>query len=215
MERLYKNNFYELFEINPTSDSNEILNAYKNKITKLKNISNFDNNQIIEIKLLKEGLYVLLNKKLKKKYNKKINLIINNEPMIMNNEPMIMNNKPMIMNNEPMAMNNKPMIMNNEPMAMNNEPMAMNNKPMIMNNEPMAMNNEVDDSFDAVFNIDNSWMNTNKYINKDSDKKNINETNILGDRIFSLSNLNKKPGYSTKDEIDLRVPLQGRVEKQI
>jgi hypothetical protein len=46
----------------------------------------------------------------------------------------------------------------------------------------------------------------------DYEKKN-NETNILSDRIFSLSNFNKKPGYSTNDEINLRKPLQGRVDK--
>lgn len=147
--------YYKLFGVETTSKSKEILFAYKDKINKFKNIYDFDDNQITEIKFLKKGLYILTNKKLRSKYNEMINL----------------------------------------------------------NNEPLPMNDIMDDSFDAVFNIDNSWMNKHK-INKDHDKKNT-ETNIIGNRIFSLSNLNKKPGYSTNDEIYLRKPLQGRVDKTI
>jgi hypothetical protein len=163
MESPHKINFYNLFEIHSTSKSIDILNAYKNKINKFKNIYNFDNNQILEIKILKKGLYILLDKKLRLKYNSSIGLAI-------------------------------------------------------IDSEPMPMNHEIDDSFDSVFKIDNSWMNKNNDKNNDKkndNKKNNNETNIIGDRIFSLSNLNKKPGYSTNDEIDLRKPLQGRVDKNI
>jgi hypothetical protein len=155
MEKPHIINYYKLFGVESTSKSKEILLAYKDKINKFKNIYNFNNNQITEIKFLKKGLYILTNKKLRLKYNKIINL----------------------------------------------------------NNEPLPMNDIMDDSFDTVFNIDNSWMNKHK-INKDHDKKNT-ETNVIGDRIFSLSNLNKKPGYSTNDEIYLRKPLQGRVDKTI
>jgi len=157
MEKPHINNYYKLFGVEPTSKSEEILLAYKNKINKFKNIYQFNNNDITEIKFLKKGLFILTNKKLRSKYNKSINI----------------------------------------------------------NNEPLPMNDTAEDSFDSVFNIDNSWMNKHK-INKekDHDKKN-NETNIIGDRIFSLSNLNKKPGYSTNDEIYLRKPLQGRVDKTI
>jgi diketogulonate reductase-like aldo/keto reductase len=44
--------------------------------------------QINEIKLLKKALYILLNKKLRSKYTKTINLSkkVNNEPMPMNND---------------------------------------------------------------------------------------------------------------------------------
>jgi len=155
MEKPQIINYYNLFGVEPTSKSKEILSAYKDKINKFKYIYNFDHNQIIEIKLLKKGLYILTNKKLRSKYNKIININI----------------------------------------------------------EPLPMNDIIDDSFDSVFNIDNSWMDKHK-INKDKDddKKN-NEINIIGDRIFSLSNLNKKPGYSTNDEIYLRKPLQGRIDK--
>ena len=38
-------------------------------------------------------------------------------------------------------------------------------------------------------------------------------SNTLGDRIFSLSDLNKRPGYSTDFEIELRKKQQGRVDK--
>jgi len=152
MENPYVN-YYELFGIKPTSKPNEVILAYKNKINKFKNIHNFNHQQISEIKILKKGLYILINKELRIKYNNKIGI----------------------------------------------------------NNEPVPMNDMVDDSLDAVFNIDNSWM--NKHTHNDKDKKNDNETNIISDRIFSLSNLNKKPGYSTNDEIYLRKPLQGRIDK--
>lgn len=147
-------NYYKLFEINTTSKSKEILDAYKNKINKFKNIDNITSVHISEIKLLKKGLYILLDKKIRLKYNNELN----------------------------------------------------------KNTEPVAMNYENDDSFDSVFNIDNSWM--DKHIIKKNDKKNDSEFNLIGERIFSLSNLNKKPGYSTNDEIDLRKTLQGRIDKQ-
>jgi DnaJ-class molecular chaperone len=148
-------NFYELLGVNPNSKSNEIIDAYKNKINKFTNINNFNNQQIHEIKLLKKGLYILINRKLRKKYNSCIGF----------------------------------------------------------NKEPIAMNDIIDDSFDAVFNVDNSWMNKHKNIN--NDKKNNAESDVISNRIFGLSSLNKKPGYSTNDEIYLRKPLQGRVDKTI
>lgn len=148
MEYLHKINFYDLFEIETNSKPIDIINAYKRKINKFKNIHTFDNNQILEIKILKSGLYILLDKKLRLLYNKSLE------------------------------------------------------------SEPMPMNHEMNDSLDSVFNIDNSWMNNNNI-------KIDHETNMISNRIFSLSNLNRKPGYSTNDEIDLRKPLQGRVEKKI
>ena len=152
MEYLHKINFYDLFEIQSNSKPIDIINAYKRKINKFKNIHILDNNQILEIKILKSGLHILLDKKLRLLYNKSLE------------------------------------------------------------SEPLPMNHEMNDSFESVFNIDNSWMNNNKI---DNNKKNDHETNMIGDRIFSLTNFNRKPGYSTNDEIDLRKPLQGRVEKKI
>lgn len=156
-------NFYDFFEIKPSSRSKEILNAYKNKISKFRNIANLNSEQISEIKFLKQCLYILLNKNLRLKYNNIIG---------------IKSNK--------------------------------NN----FKNEPLAMNYENNDSLDNVFNVDNSWMNNHPSKN-DKDKKDKNDSHLLGDRIFSLSNLQKKPGYSTDNEIDLRIPLQGRIDKNI
>ena len=158
MENL-QNTYYDLLEVKPTSTSTEIINAYKNKINKFKNIINFDNNQISEIKILKKAIYILLNKKLRLKYD--------------------------------------------------------SNKNLKSNNEPLPMNFDVDTSFDTIFNIDNSWMNNHNVLNNNEkkNKNNNNENNIVSDRIFSLSTLNKKPGYSTNDEISLRNSLQGRVDK--
>jgi curved DNA-binding protein CbpA len=145
-------NYYELFGVNHESTKNDILSAYKNKMNKFKNLNMFNNNQIIEIKLMKKGLYILLNKKLRYNYNKLLGSNIG----------------------------------------------------------PKPMNEDMDDSFDSVFNIDNSWMNQ-KNLKSDNYKKNDN--NMIGDRIFSLSSLHKKPGYSTNDEIFLRKPSQGRIDK--
>lgn len=147
-------NYYELFGINQFSNHNDIINAYKNKMNKFRNLNRFETNQIIEIKIIKKGLYILLNKNLRAKYNKLI----------------------------------------------------------ISNVEPVPMNEEDNSSFDTVFNIDNSWMNTQN-LKHDNDKKNDN--NMIGDRIFSLSSLHKKPGYSTNDEIYLRKPEQGRIDKML
>jgi hypothetical protein len=145
-------NYYKLFGISSESRHSDILLAYKNQINKFKNVDKFDNNQILEIKLMKKGLYILLNKKLKLKYDKMISLNI----------------------------------------------------------DPLPMNEDINESLESIFNIDNSWMSQSKI---KLDKKTDN--NIIGDRIFSLSNLQKKPGYSTNDEIFLRNPSQGRVEKNI
>jgi len=163
MENLQKNNFYDYFDIKPIANSSEIINAYRNKIIKFRNIRNLNNEQIHEIKTLKHGLYILLNKKLRSKYDNIIGI----------------------------------------------------KKPKNhLNNEPLAMNYEINDSLDNVFNIDNSWM-KNHPSKKDKDKKDKTDSNMLGNRIFSLSNLQKKPGYSTENEIDLRIPLQGRIDKNI
>jgi DnaJ-class molecular chaperone len=148
-------NYYNLLEINNISNQTEILNAYQNKIKKFRNRNRYDNSEIFEIKLLKKGLYILTNQKLKLKYDNTIGLT--------------------------------------------------------NNIGPEASNNDSTDNLDSVFNIDNTWMDTHKLTA--NVKK--NELNNIGDRIFSLSSLNKKPGYSTNDEINLRKPLQGRVEKEL
>ena len=75
-------------------------------------------------------------------------------------------------------------------------------------------NNKQSVAFDELFNVDNSWMNnqTNQS-NQEYSRKNKFESNVFGDRIFSLSEFNKKPNYSSEFESQLRKPQQGRVDK--
>jgi hypothetical protein len=81
-------------------------------------------------------------------------------------------------------------------------------------NEPLALNSNNDDSLDSLFKVDNSWM---KDVNIAADSKQFSkkmgfETNI-GDRVFSMSNFNKRPGFSSDFESELRKPMQGREDK--
>ena len=68
-------------------------------------------------------------------------------------------------------------------------------------------NNELDN----VFNIDNSWMNS---IDQNKNLKRKSDINIIGNRIFSLSELNKRPDVSDADVL-LRTPQQGRIDKNL
>ncbi len=36
---------------------------------------------------------------------------------------------------------------------------------------------------------------------------------MIGDRVFSLSEFNKRPGFSSDFETELRKPQQGRIDK--
>ena len=65
--------------------------------------------------------------------------------------------------------------------------------------------NENSNDLDSVFNIDNSWMD-NEPVNTNL-KKDKNNTNIISDRIFSLSHLNKKQSTS-----DFLKSNQGRID---
>jgi len=77
----------------------------------------------------------------------------------------------------------------------------------LSNIKPYNIDNE--DDFDSVFKIDNSWM---------KDKQNITtkiEGNVISDRIFSLSHMNTRPGYSNDIDLEIRKPQQGRPEKNL
>jgi DnaJ-class molecular chaperone len=78
-------------------------------------------------------------------------------------------------------------------------------------------NNKQSVTFDELFNVDNSWMNNqinqSNQSNQEYSRKNKFESNVFGDRIFSLSEFNKKPNYSSEFESELRKPQQGRVDK--
>ena len=77
----------------------------------------------------------------------------------------------------------------------------------LSNIKPYNIDNE--DDFDSVFKVDNSWM---------KDKQNITtkiEGNVISDRIFSLSHMNTRPGYSNDIDLEIRKPQQGRPEKNL
>jgi DnaJ-class molecular chaperone len=83
-----------------------------------------------------------------------------------------------------------------------------------LNNEgPLAMNQEVESSLDALFKVDNTWMKSEDKISDSATRKNRSENNSIGDRVFSMSQFNKRPGYSSDFESELRKPLQGREDK--
>ena len=66
-----------------------------------------------------------------------------------------------------------------------------------------------DDDFDSVFKVDNDWMKNKHNI---TDKI---EGNVISNRIFSLSHMNSRPGYSNDFDLEIRKPLQGRPEKNL
>lgn len=157
-------NYYELFEIPYSASTKQIILAYENKITKFNNLTVLYQEQINEIKLLKVGLFILVNYELRNIYNKIIGI-------------------------------------------------TKQNNQMQKSNEPIAGNQDVPDSLDSLFNIDNTWMKSNEVKTDNSGRKNKNGSNALGDRIFSLSEFNKRPGFSSDFEIELRKPQQGRTDK--
>lgn len=80
------------------------------------------------------------------------------------------------------------------------------------NSDPVAMNHDNDNTLDSVFNIDNSWM--PKHVSSDANGKKIKvNTNLLGDRVFSLPQFGKKQNHPSELDMDLRKPLQGREDK--
>jgi hypothetical protein len=153
------NNFYELFNITYTDSIEKIIMAYKKKINRYNNINKLSKEQIYDIKMLKTGLYILINPKLREKYNETLNKNITNDTLAIK-----------------------------------------------------SINEDALDTLDSLFNVDNSWMNNINVNKEQSAKKNNFETNI-GDRVFSLSELNKRPGYSHDFDGELRKPLQGREDK--
>lgn len=157
-----KNNFYKLLDITSLASSYEIKKAYQNKIKKFNNISKLSDDQISDIKMLKMALYVLLNSKLKEKYDNYIKSV---------------------------------------------------KLKTVSQSEPEAINQNENETLDSLFNVDNTWMNNEQKTSDKSSRRNRFENNSIGDRVFSMSHLNKRPGYSSDFEIDLRKQLQGREDK--
>ncbi len=79
-----ENNFYDLFEIDNTSLTSEIRDAYKNKIKSFNQMDDLTDEDINRIKLLKIGLYILITPNLRKIYD---NRMIRAESKDMNDEP--------------------------------------------------------------------------------------------------------------------------------
>jgi hypothetical protein len=91
----------------------------------------------------------------------------------------------------------------------------LNSSSSMMMDEPLAVNQEMESSLDTLFNVDNTWMSNDSKLNDTSSRKNKFDNNSIGDRIFSMSHFNKRPGYSPDFECELRKPLQGRDDKTI
>jgi len=83
----------------------------------------------------------------------------------------------------------------------------------VSQSEPEAINQNENETLDSLFNVDNTWMNNEQKTSDNSLRRNRFENNSIGDRVFSMSHLNKRPGYSSDFEIELRKPLQGREDK--
>lgn len=149
-------NLYELFEVMSSASKKEIIGAYENKITKFNNCSKLSDEQIYEIKMLKIGLYVLINPELRQKYDISMGIKKNNS------------------------------------------------------SEPNAVNDNLESNLDSLFSVDNSWM---KNVNVESNGKKTRVDTNIGARVFSLSDMNQRPGYSSDFEASLRKPQQGREDK--
>jgi hypothetical protein len=142
-------NYYEIFNVNRKSKKKDVIKSYNNIISKY-NYTELSKEDIYAIKILKKGLYILSNRKLRKQYNKLFSK---------------------------------------------------------SNEEPKPENEERLDDLDSLFKIDNSFKNNNLLV-QDNNKTKL-ENNLIGDRIFSLSYMNKKP------IVEDRKPLQGRIEKKL
>lgn len=142
-------NYYEIFNVNRKSKKKDVIKSYNNIILKYNN-TELSKEDIYAIKILKKGLYILSNRKLRKQYNKLFSK---------------------------------------------------------SNEEPKPENEERLDDLDSLFKIDNSFKNNNLLV-QDNNKTKL-ENNLIGDRIFSLSYMNKKP------IVEDRKPLQGRIEKNL
>ena len=153
-------NYYEIFNVNKKSKKKDIIKSYNNIISKY-NSMELSKENIYAIKILKKGLYILSNRKLRKQYNKLFSGLGSIEPNTKDNA------------------------------------------------EPRPENEERLDDLDSLFKIDNSFKNNNNNLLVQDNNKTRLENNLIGDRIFSLSYMNKKP------IVEDRKPMQGRIEKNL
>jgi curved DNA-binding protein CbpA len=195
--------FYELLEISKNSSEQQIIKSYNNKLSKFNTYKKILSEHVQEIKLLKTALYILTNTELKNNYD--ILLKRTEEIDSIKIDPNIISQ----ISNE--LSNNNTSINYSEKKVTFTENFLHEDVNNI--SDPVAGNMTNDDNLDSVFNIDNSWMNKNNGNNGDNGKKNKVETNLLGDRVFSLPQFGKKQNYPSDIDTDLRKPLQGRESK--
>jgi hypothetical protein len=184
-----ESNFYDLFEIENTSLINNIVSAYKNKINPFNQMEELSDEDISKIKLYKIGLYILITPNLRTIYDNKIKYTSSKDSEIL----------------EPSSFES---LDSKSRMLLNNLGKAQ------VVNEPVALNESVHNNLDSLFNIDNSWMTKTETSNSVNKKKNLVEGNEIGNRIFSMKELNKQSDTFSEFANNLRSPLQGREEKK-
>lgn len=76
--------------------------------------------------------------------------------------------------------------------------------------QPIAGNQNGEVSLDQLFNVDNSWMNQMEINDDKKSKKNNIENNVISNRIFSMSEFQKRPNIPSDFEANIRIKQQGR-----
>lgn len=197
-------NFYEYLNIDVNASNKEILSQYKNKILEYNNFDKLSKRQKYEIKMLKIGLYILTNKKLREKYNKLIN--IKNNEFINPSYTHIQNkDKDKLKISKLTPKNNiKSKKFSEIPFDYDSEinlnkenfkeeklksetKQLLNEKLFEYNFSESNIINRYDNeiNMNELFNIDNSWM-KNVELNTNVNKKNMIEPQILSNRVFSM-----------------------------
>lgn len=74
-------------------------------------------------------------------------------------------------------------------------------------NVPSPGNMMEDDNMESLFNVDTSWMKKHDT----NEKKPRIDSNLFSDRIFGMTEFNKKPLHPS--DYELRNPMQGREDK--
>jgi len=80
-------------------------------------------------------------------------------------------------------------------------------------NQPIAGNQSGNVSLDQLFNVDNSWMNQMEINDDKKSKKNNIENNVISNRIFSMSEFQKRPDFPSEFEAKLRNIQQCRDDR--
>ena len=193
MEKM--DNFYNLLDIPYSASNKQIIMGYQNKISKYTYLKKISYEQVKEIKVLKTAVYILTNDNLKNSYN----MLLKNQQYD-DTDSMYINKNPILQHEQE----------NNEPSQTKFDKLNSTLQ-YVQENIPEPMGNMMEDTLDSVFNVDNSWMkNDNATI---TNKKARVDTNLLGDRVFSMPNYGKKQNYSSDIDAELRTPIQCREDK--